>query len=209
MRPTTANAARVRLVIALAVAGAVILMLGLVLLVIGLAVQGLAKHPDPNVIRFGAGVAVGGFAFGMIVLVVFAVLRGATARGRRDEPLSAGPGLRDPAGPSPISDRSGRVVQGYGSGRAPQGPGPRPQPVQGQPRRPHAGAHQAGPANQTGPQPAQARQMGPRQAGPVNQTGPQPAQARQMGPQQTGPQPGQSGPKHTGPQPAQPVQAQS
>ena len=76
VRPQTTATRRVRIVIALAVAGAVTLMCGLLLVVIGLALQTLAKHPDQHVIGLGAEMAVAGFSFGMIVLAILVLLRG-------------------------------------------------------------------------------------------------------------------------------------
>jgi hypothetical protein len=75
-------------------------MCGLLLVVIGLALQTLGKHPDQQVIGLGAEMAVAGFSFGMIVLAILVLLRGGIgAAATRDRQYRAtGPNRTRPTG---------------------------------------------------------------------------------------------------------------
>ena len=162
-----------RIVIALAVAGAVTFMSGLLLVVVGVAMQTLGKHPDEQLIGTGAEIAVAGFSSGMIVLAVLVVLRAGTttpaSRGQQRGAVqtaaaTAGPGRPAeaggpawPGGPNATAgqDRSGpppgaRRVAGTGPQQRTGGPAQPPgngsgggQRAQGAGTRPPAGG-QAG-----------------------------------------------------------------
>ena len=117
-----------RIVIALVIVGAVVFMAGLLLVVVGVALQTVGKHPDTQTIGLGAEVAVAGFSFGMIVLAILVLLRGgitgagitsAPGRGRagqyRPAMAAAGAGGRNGAGANGQADGDGRAYAGAGA----------------------------------------------------------------------------------------------
>ena len=80
MRSNTATTRRVRLVIILAVAAAVTVMLGAILVAASVVMRLLTRHDPANITRLGMDVVAAGVAFGLVVLVVFAIARIGTAR---------------------------------------------------------------------------------------------------------------------------------
>src|ERR1700676_5370369 len=76
MRTGTATGTRMRLVVILSVAGAVTVMLGAILVILGIAMRYLTRHPTGDMTRLGLDVGAAGIAFGLVVLVGFAFTRG-------------------------------------------------------------------------------------------------------------------------------------
>ena len=75
MRSDTATTRRVRLVIVLSVAAAVTVMIGVILMAAGVVMRMVTKHQPAHVTRLGLDVTAAGIAFGLVVLVVFAIAR--------------------------------------------------------------------------------------------------------------------------------------
>jgi len=75
VRSDTATTGRVRLVIVLSVAAAVTVMIGVILMAVGAIMRMVTKHQPAHVTRLGLDVAAAGIAFGLVVLVVFAIAR--------------------------------------------------------------------------------------------------------------------------------------
>ena len=83
MRPGTATTRRVRLVIALSVAAAVTVMIGAILIAASVVMRMVTKHQPAHMTRIGLDVVAAGIAFGLVVLVVFAIWRiGGAGRSR-------------------------------------------------------------------------------------------------------------------------------
>ena len=83
MRSETATTGRVRLVIVLSVAAAVTVMIGAVLVAVGPVMHMVTKRQPAHLTRLGLDVIAAGIAFGVVVLVVFAIARiGGTGRRR-------------------------------------------------------------------------------------------------------------------------------
>jgi hypothetical protein len=80
VRADTVTARRVRILIAAAVTGAVTLMLGLLLIVVGLVGFGSRHHSESGLTDAGLVLAVAGLGFGLIVLGVFAMGNAASRR---------------------------------------------------------------------------------------------------------------------------------
>jgi hypothetical protein len=83
VRSNTATAWRVRLVIVLSVTAAVTVMLGVILVAASVVIRILTKGQPANMARLGLDMVAAGIAFGLVVLVVFAIARLATAGGPR------------------------------------------------------------------------------------------------------------------------------
>ncbi|HEY1321425.1 MAG TPA: hypothetical protein VGF32_14310, partial [Streptosporangiaceae bacterium] len=85
MRSETATTGRVRLVIVLSVVAAVTVMLGALLVAGGPVMRMVNRRQPAHLTRLGLDVIGAGIVFGLVVLVVFAVVRisGAGGRGRR------------------------------------------------------------------------------------------------------------------------------
>ena len=75
MRSNTATTRRVRLVIVLAVAAAVTVMFGAILVAASVVMRLVTKHEPANMTRLGLDVVATGVVFGLVVLVVFAIAR--------------------------------------------------------------------------------------------------------------------------------------
>src|SRR5579875_3757507 len=88
---TASGASRVRLVIALSVAGAATVMLGAILLVMGLAMRVVSRHAAGQVAVLGLALAAAGTAFGLVTLLVFALTRALPAARTRPRG-TGGPG---------------------------------------------------------------------------------------------------------------------
>src|SRR5215470_8832147 len=74
-----------RLVIVLSVVAAVTVMIGVILVAVGPVMRMVTKRQPAHMTRLGLDVIAAGIAFGLVVLVVFAIVRisGAGGRGRR------------------------------------------------------------------------------------------------------------------------------
>ena len=85
MRSETASTGRVRLVIVLSVVAAVTVMIGALLVAGGPVMRMVNRRQPAHLTRPGLDVIAAGIAFGLMVLVVFAIMRinGAGGRGRR------------------------------------------------------------------------------------------------------------------------------
>ena len=68
-----------RLVIVLSVAAAVTVMLGVILVAVSVVMRLLTKGQPANMARLGLDLVAAGIAFGLVVLVVFAIARIGTA----------------------------------------------------------------------------------------------------------------------------------
>ena len=83
MRSGTATTRRVRLVIVLSVAAAVTVMIGAILVAASVVMRMVTKHQPAHMTRLGLDVVAAGIAFGLVVLVVFAIGRiGGAGRSR-------------------------------------------------------------------------------------------------------------------------------
>src|ERR1039457_5733095 len=117
-----------RLVVILSVAGAATVTLGVILVILGLAMRSLTRHPAGSMTRLGLDVGAAGIAIGLIVLVVFPFPRGRgpgrrSARSHVTNPTSVySPGVlldvpRDVRGPEDPRTREHRAAG------KPRGPG--------------------------------------------------------------------------------------
>ena len=95
-----------RLVIVLAVAAAVTVMFGAILVAASVVMRLLTKHEPANMTRLGLDVVAAGVAFGLVVLVVFAIARIGTA-GRSRPPVGTADHRRGTAGPQPAAASHG------------------------------------------------------------------------------------------------------
>ena len=75
MRSNTATAGRVRLVIVLSVAAAVTIMLGAILVAASVVMRSLTRHQPAHMTQLGLDLVAAGIAFGLVVLVAFAIVR--------------------------------------------------------------------------------------------------------------------------------------
>ncbi|MGH3183035.1 MAG: hypothetical protein ACRDOE_14195, partial [Streptosporangiaceae bacterium] len=104
-----------RLVIVLSVAAAVTVMLGAILVAAGVVMRLLTRHQPANMTRLGLDMVAAGIAFGLAVLVAFAIARIGTAgrsgppAGTADHRLRAGAPAAGSGHPGPDGGaRSGR-----------------------------------------------------------------------------------------------------
>ena len=111
-----------RLVIVLSVAAAVTVMIGAILIAASVVMRMVTKHQPAHMTRLGLDVAAAGIAFGLVVLVVFAIGR----IGERAGPGRGRAGLITGAEPPAPNPR--RPPAGMASHRdtAMTGPGPVP-----------------------------------------------------------------------------------
>src|SRR4029077_5442551 len=77
---------RMRLVIVLAVAAAVTVMIGLLLMAASVVMRLLTRHQPAHMARLGLDVVASGVAFGLWVLLFFARPRARIGRGGRSRP---------------------------------------------------------------------------------------------------------------------------
>ena len=112
-----------RLVIVLSVAAAVTVMIGAILIAASAVMRMVTKRQPAHLTRLGLDVVAAGIAFGLVVLVVFAIgrigERAGPGRGRADG-HRRGAARPDPRRP-PRARRATGAWQGPGSGRHPAG----------------------------------------------------------------------------------------
>ena len=89
-----------RLVIVLAVAAAVTVMLGAILVAASVVMRLLTRHEPANMTRLGLDVVAAGVVFGLVVLVLFAIARIGTGGASRP-PVAAAQHRRGAVGPQP------------------------------------------------------------------------------------------------------------
>ena len=87
-----------RLVIVLSVAAAVTVMIGAILVAVSVVMRMVTKHQPAHMTRLGLDVVAAGIAFGLVVLVVFAI--GRIGGAGRSRPRS-GPGGSPARSPPP------------------------------------------------------------------------------------------------------------
>ena len=96
-----------RLVIVLAVAAAVTIMFGAILVAASMVMRLLTRNDPTNMVRLGLDAMAAGVAFGLVVLVIFAVARIGTAGRSRPRVATAEHRRGDP-GPRPAPASHGR-----------------------------------------------------------------------------------------------------
>ncbi|MGB6582190.1 MAG: hypothetical protein WBF34_30195, partial [Streptosporangiaceae bacterium] len=117
MRSNTATTRRVRLVIILAVAAAVTVMLGAMLVAASVVIRLLTKQDPTNMTLLGMDLVAAGVAFGLVVLVVFAITRIGTA-GRSRPPEGTADHRRGTVGPEPAVSHGPGKSSGHGTPQA-------------------------------------------------------------------------------------------
>ncbi len=117
MRSNTATTRRVRLVIVLAVAAAVTVMLGAMLVAASVVIRLLTQQDPTNMTLLGMDLVAAGVAFGLVVLVVFAIARIGTA-GRSRPSAGTADHRRGTIGPQPAASHEPGKSPGRGT---PQG----------------------------------------------------------------------------------------
>ena len=106
-----------RLVIALSVAAAVTVMIGAILIAASVVMRMVTKHQPAHMTRLGLDVVVAGIAFGLVVLVVFAIGRIGGA-GRSRPRAGRADHRRGAPRPEPAASRGHGRSPGHGKDRA-------------------------------------------------------------------------------------------
>jgi len=133
VRSNAATTRRVRVVTVLSVAAAVTVMLGAILVLASVVMRLVTRHQPAHMIQFGLDVVAAGIAFGLVVLVAFAIGRigGAgrsrhgrsAARGRSAEPAGPGTAGRRPAAGQPSATGQPSAASRPGTAWTGAGPG--------------------------------------------------------------------------------------
>ena len=123
MRSGTATTGRVRLVIVLSVAAAVAVMTGAILVAVGPVMRMVTKRQPAHLTRLGLDVIAAGIAFGLVVLVVFAIARIGGA-GRRRPRRGRADHRRGAARQDPAASRGRSRSPGHGKDRLQDGTKP-------------------------------------------------------------------------------------
>jgi hypothetical protein len=110
----------VRLVIVLSVAAAVTVMIGAILIAASVVMRMVTKHQPAHMTRIGLDVVAAGIAFGLVVLVVFAIGRIGGA-GRSRPRAGQADHRRGATRPEPAASRGQSPSPGHGKDGAQTG----------------------------------------------------------------------------------------